>query len=109
MIHFSLILHHNMGMKYAEEPFNMGMFILPKASFRMGPFSDPQHTHPAIYILESPPWGFESVLLQGLGISETPGILSCVFPCPLYLQFTQGASATRREGVNISLRRDMHL
>ena len=24
MIHFSLILHHNMCMKYAEEPFNMG-------------------------------------------------------------------------------------
>ena len=27
MIHLSLILHHNMGMKYAEEPFNMGMFF----------------------------------------------------------------------------------
>ena len=27
MIHFSLILHHNMGMKYAEEPFNKGMFF----------------------------------------------------------------------------------
>ena len=25
MMHFSLILHHDMGMKYAEEPFNMGM------------------------------------------------------------------------------------
>ena len=40
MIHFSLILHHNMGIKYAEEPFNMGMFFLPKASFKMGTFSD---------------------------------------------------------------------
>ena len=27
MIHFNLILHHNMGMKYAEDPFNMGMFF----------------------------------------------------------------------------------
>ena len=68
-----------MGMKSAEEPFNMGMFILPKASFKMGPFSDPQHTHPGISILESPPWGFESVLLQGLGIPETPGTFPVSF------------------------------
>ena len=54
MIHVSLILHHNMGMKYAEEPLNMGV-ILPKASFKMGTFSDPQHAHPGIFILESPP------------------------------------------------------
>ena len=54
MIHFSLILRHNMDMKYAEEPFNMGVF-LPKVSFRMGIFSDPQHTHLGICILESPP------------------------------------------------------
>ena len=40
-----------MGMKYAEEPFNMGMFIfLPKASF-----SDPQHTYPGIFILGRSP------------------------------------------------------
>ena len=45
-----------MGMKYAEEPFNMGMyFFLPKASFKMGTFSDPQHTHSGIVILESLP------------------------------------------------------
>ena len=25
-----------MGMKCAEEPFNMGMFYLPKVSFKMG-------------------------------------------------------------------------
>ena len=40
-----------MGMEYAEEPFNMGMFFLPKASFKMGTFSDPQY----IFILESSP------------------------------------------------------
>ena len=51
MIHVSLILDHNMGMNYAEEPFNMGMFFLPKASFKMGTFSDPKHTHPGIFIL----------------------------------------------------------
>ena len=55
MTHFSLILHRNMGMKYAEKPFNLGMFFLPKASFKMGTFSDPQHTHPGIFILELPP------------------------------------------------------
>ena len=35
-------------MKYAEEPFNLGMFFfLPiKVSFKMGTFSDPQHIHP---------------------------------------------------------------
>ena len=27
MIQFSLILHHNMGIKCAEDPFNMGMFF----------------------------------------------------------------------------------
>ena len=28
------------------------VFFLPKASFKMGTFSDPQHTHPGIFILE---------------------------------------------------------
>ena len=48
MIHFSLILHYYMDINYAEKPFNMGMFFLPKASFKMGTFSDPQHTNPGI-------------------------------------------------------------
>ena len=30
----------------------MGIFLLPKASFIMGAFSDTQHTHPSIFILE---------------------------------------------------------
>ena len=30
-------------------------FFLPKASFKMGTFSDPQHTHLNIFILKSPP------------------------------------------------------
>ena len=44
-----------MGMNYAEEPFNMGMFFLPKAFFRMGTFSAPNTHIQAILILESPP------------------------------------------------------
>ena len=77
MIHFSLILHHNMGMKYAEEPFNMGMciyFFLSKASFKMGTFSDPQHTHPGIFILELPPPPGVGV---GWGRGYAPLVLHC--------------------------------
>ena len=48
MVHFSLITHHNMGINCDEDRFNMGTFFLPKASFIMGKFSDPQHTHPGI-------------------------------------------------------------
>ena len=55
MILFSLILHHNMGMKYAEEALRYGYVFLPKASLKNGYISDPQHTHPGIFILESPP------------------------------------------------------
>ena len=36
MLHFSLILHHNMGMPYTDEPFNMVFFFLPKAFFKKG-------------------------------------------------------------------------
>ena len=55
-IHFSLIVH-SMGMKYAGEPFNMGIFfyLRPKASYKIDKFSDPQHTHLGIFILECPP------------------------------------------------------
>ena len=34
-----------MGMKCAEDPFNMGMFFIPKASFIMSTFSDGEATH----------------------------------------------------------------
>ena len=37
------------------------MFFIPKASFKMGTFSDPQHTHPGIFILESTPRAHKSV------------------------------------------------
>ena len=33
----------------------MGMFFLPKASFKMGTFSDPKHTNPGFLILEWTP------------------------------------------------------
>ena len=52
------MLHHNMGMKYAKEPFYMGIcfcFFLPKVSFKIGTFSDPQHTHPDIFRHPPPP------------------------------------------------------
>ena len=53
-----------MGMEYAEEPFNMGMFfLLPKAFFKLGTFPNPQHTHPCIFILESPPGTLVTVLV----------------------------------------------
>ena len=78
MIHFNLILHHTMGMKCAEEPFNMNMFFLLKVSFKMGTFSDPQHTHPGIlYWSQPPPPPIES---GGLHVYSLPliseGILS---------------------------------
>ena len=40
-------------MNCAENPFKMGMFLQLEVSFRMGAFSDTQHTHPGIFILES--------------------------------------------------------
>ena len=50
-----LILYHNVGIKRAEDSFNMGIFFLPKLSFIMGTFSDPQHTHPRISYWSHPP------------------------------------------------------
>ena len=41
-------------MNYAENPFNIGMFLQLKVLFKMGAFSGTQHTHPAIFIFE---WG----------------------------------------------------
>ena len=53
MIHFSLILYHNMGIMCAE---NMGMsFDQSCPSFYMGTFSDPQQTHPGISYWSRPP------------------------------------------------------
>ena len=66
MIHFSLILHHNIGIRYAEEPFYG--FVLPKTFFKMGTFSDPQHTHPGIFILESPPPPLGHTVSTGAGL-----------------------------------------
>ena len=66
MIHFSLKIHHNMGMKYAEDPFNMGMFYIPKASFKMGTFSDLQDTHPGILYIGVAPWEAGAVIWGGV-------------------------------------------
>ena len=42
-------------MNCAENPFNMSMFLQLEVPFKMGAFSDTQHTHPGIFILELPP------------------------------------------------------
>ena len=51
-------------MNCAENPFNMGMFLQLEMSFKMDAFSDTQHTHPGIFILESPP-GPATLLAKG--------------------------------------------
>ena len=66
-----------MAMKYAEEPFKYGYVILPKASFKMGTFPDPQNTHPGIVILESPPQGEGG----GVGGVLAQWVASMTSPC----------------------------
>ena len=44
MIYFNLILHHNMGMKYVDEPFNMGMFFDLRRLQNGCTFRPPTHT-----------------------------------------------------------------
>ena len=59
MIHFSLTLNHDMGIKRAEDPFNIGIFFLPKASFIMSTFSDLnthiQAFHTGVAVAPPPP------------------------------------------------------
>ena len=52
MIPFSSILHHNMGMKCAEDHFNMGMFFI-KVLHNGCIFRPPTNTS-GHFILESP-------------------------------------------------------
>ena len=40
-----------MGINYAKDPFNMGIFTT-KGVLQMSPFSKPEHSHPGIFILE---------------------------------------------------------
>ena len=44
-----------MGMNYVQYPFIVGVFFKLDMSFKMGPFSNLQHTHPGIVELKSPP------------------------------------------------------
>ena len=56
MMHFSLILHHNMCMKYAEEPCNMGMFVFTNGVLQNGYiFRPPTHTSGHFYTGVAPP------------------------------------------------------
>ena len=47
-----------MGMNCSEDPVKMGVFVLPKVSFIMGTFSDPQHMILAFHsgVTPPPPW-----------------------------------------------------
>ena len=44
-----------MGMNCSEDPVKMGVFVLPKVSFIMGTFSDPQHMILAFHSGVPPP------------------------------------------------------
>ena len=55
MIHFSLILHHNVGMKYAKEPFNMGMFFNLRRPSKWVHFQTPNKHIWAFLYLSRPP------------------------------------------------------
>ena len=59
MIHFSLILHHNMGMKYAEQPFNMAIFFYLRRLSKWLHFQTLNtHIREFLYWSRPPPWGF---------------------------------------------------
>ena len=68
MIHSRLILHHNMGMKCVEDPFNMGMFFVFFCFYLRRPSQwvhfQTRHTHPGILYPNSPP---------GRGLGENGG------------------------------------
>ena len=67
-------------MNCAANPFKMGMFLQLEVSYKMGAFSDTHHTHPGIFIVETPPWA-ETASLNSpsrqfdksklVGVSET--------------------------------------
>ena len=57
MIHFSLILHHDMGMKYVEKPFNMGMYFYLRRPSKWVHFQAP-YTHFRAFLYWSRPPGF---------------------------------------------------
>ena len=44
-----------MGLVCAEDPLHYGEALQVKESLKNGQFSDTQHTHPGIFILEWPP------------------------------------------------------
>ena len=48
------MLPSKLGMNCAENVFNMGMFLQLQVSFKMGAFSDTQHTRPGMFILGIP-------------------------------------------------------
>ena len=62
-------------MNCAENPFKMGMFLQLEVSFKIGAFSDTQHTHPGILILESPPWD------RCMYVHKCVFVYICVYMC----------------------------
>ena len=58
MVHVSLILDHNMGMNYAEEPFNMVMFFNLRHPSKWLHFQTPNtHIRAFLYWSAPPPQG----------------------------------------------------
>ena len=53
--HLNLILPLENGYELCRGSLQYGYVLQLKVSFKMGLFSDTKHTHPGIFILESPP------------------------------------------------------
>ena len=64
-----------MDMKYAEDPFTMGMFFLINVTFKMGAFCDPNtHAHPGslYWSRQGPHISSDLALKQGNSILQLP-------------------------------------
>ena len=72
-------------MNCGENPFKMGMFLQLEVSFKMGAFSDTQHTHLGIFILESPGLGDSNMKMPLMDLWPlTPKINRAKRPFPKY-------------------------
>ena len=72
VIHRLLILtyyYHINGYKLCKGSIHYGYVLHQKVSFKIGPFSNPGHTHPCIFILDLPPGPQWMIMLNVAGIS----------------------------------------
>ena len=58
---FKLNITIENGYELCRGSLQYGYVLQLKVSFKMGLFSDTKHTHPGIFILESPPRGSDSI------------------------------------------------